>query len=321
MTVRHDQTQPSFRAPTTVIADYLRWSVSLSYLLGQAWTGRLLIISTTLIGLLCGVYMVHANGPHFTATMLISPADSDNSLGGNTGGGGGLLAGLSGNIGAVALPKFTQFVLTKGSVGVAQDLDRKYGFLCRIYSSECNQVTHQWRERAGIKAWFNGILARLAGLPDPNGPRTAEDLATYIAGAVTTEENKNNSMVQIHYISAKPVFAAQFLAAVVKSTNDYIRAQSRDTQRRNVEYLTASAAKTTNVEQRLAIDTLLLQEERQLMMTEVDVPYAAKVLDGPTITPIHNALKIIAIYSIAGFILGSIAASSRELLPRKWRLW
>lgn len=320
MTIRHEEAQPTFRTPTAVIADYLRGSISLSYLAGLAWTGRLFIVAATFTGLIYGVYTVHKNGPSFTATMRISPAESGGAFG-DVGSAGGLLAGLAGSSGSVALPKFTQFMLSVGSVGVARDLDRKYGLLCRIYRGDCDQVTHRWKERAGVKEWFNGMLARLAGLPDPNGPRTVEDLAAYISGAVALVPNRNNSGVLVTYTNAKPEFASQFLSAVAKATNDYVRAQSRETQIRYVEYLSASAAKATNVEQRMAISNLLLQEERQLMMTEVDVPYAAKILDGPTVSPVNNTLKTIAIYTIIGFVLGTIAVLSRELLPRKWRFW
>jgi uncharacterized protein involved in exopolysaccharide biosynthesis len=320
MTISHEEAQPNYRAPTAVIADYLRRSISISYLLGLAWTGRLFIITTTLAGMLCAAYTVHAHGPSFTATMEISPADTENSLG-DLGGTGGLLAGLTGSSSTVALPKFTQFLIAKGSVEVSRDLDRKYDLLCRIYRGDCDQATHQWKERTGIKEWLDGMLARLAGLPDPNGPRTIQDLATYISNEVTVEENKKNSMVYLRYKNRNPEFAAQFLAAVFKVTNDYIRTQSHDTQTRYVDYLSNSAAKTTNVEQRVAIDNLLLQEERQLMMTEVDAPYAAKVLEGPTVAPVNDALKTIVIGGILGFLLGVILASSRDLMPQKWRFW
>jgi hypothetical protein len=320
MTIRQDEASPSFRAPMGIFADYLRRSISIFYLLNQVWTGRLFIVAATLVGLLYGVYTVHRNGPSFTATVRISPAETDNSFGG-VGGGGGLLAGLAGSTGAVALPKFTQFMLAIPSAGVAQDLDRKYDMLCVLFRGDCDPATHQWRERTGIREWFSGILARLGGLPNPNGARTLDDLAAYVGGSVSVEPNKINSMVELRYTNRKPEFAAKFLSAVVKSTNDHIREQSRDTQKRYVEYLSNSAGKTANVEQRMAIDALLLQEERQLMMTEVDVPYAAKVLDGPIVKPVNDAKKTIVTNAFIGFVLGAILMLSRDLLPRKWRFW
>lgn len=316
MTISQDA-EPGFRPPSSVIADYLRKSISIGYLLQLVWSGRLIIIVTTILGVAYGVYSVHHQGPIYLATMRISPAESDTGFG-DMGNAGGILAGLTGGGGAVAVPKFTQFLAAIGSVGVAQDLDRKYDLLCQIYKGQCDPATHRWKKRSGLREWFDGLLAQLQGLPDPNGARTDADLAAYFSGAVMIEPNKNNSMVSLSLLHSKPELAARYLSLVVKSANDYVRSQSRETQKRYVEYLSQSAARTANVEQRQAIDTLLLQEERQLMMTEVDIPYAAKILDGPTVKPVSIALKTIVIDTFAGLVLGVLLALLSNL-PRTWR--
>ncbi|HKY18590.1 MAG TPA: hypothetical protein VJL82_06625 [Rhizomicrobium sp.] len=311
-----------FDAPTTVIADYLRKTISISYLMGLVWAGRLIVAAAAALGFFYGIYAVYHAGPSYTATMRVSPAASDSSLG-EAAGMGGLLAGLNGGTGATQVPRFIQFTYALGSVEVAQALDRKYDLLCRIYSGDCDPVTHRWKTRTGLKEWLTGLAARLSGLPDPNvGPRTAIDLASYIASQViVTQLKKTDSVIALTYVNRNPDFAARFLSEVVETTDDYVRTQSRETQRRYVEYLSKSAAKATNVEQRQAIDAVLLQEERQLMMTEVDVPYAARILDGPTVTPVNNALKKIATCAILGLFLGLLVALSRDFLPRKWRIW
>jgi hypothetical protein len=321
MTVRPEEEEISLRAPTDVIADYIRRSISLSYLLGLVLSGYLIVIAATLMGLLWGIYTVHREGPSYTATMRISPAPGDM---GDMSAAGGLLAGLTGGAtSATQVPKFIQFTYALDSVEVARILDQKYDLLCRVYRGECDPVTHQWKDRHGLVAWLGSTTSRLSGLPDPNiGPRNAIDLALYIGATVSvTQIKKTDSVNTLAFVHRNPEFAAQFLSLVVKTTNDYIRAQNRETQKRYVEYLSASAAKTTNVEQRQAIDTLLLQEERQLMKTEVDIPYAATILDGPTVTPVNKALKTIAIYTILGLFLGMAITMSRDLLPRRWRFW
>jgi hypothetical protein len=278
------------------------------------------LVATTVLGLLYGIYKVHKDGPSFVAVMRISPAESDAGVG-DLASAGGIFAGLTG-AGSVAVPKFTLFLSAIGSEGVAHDLNGKYDMLCKLYKSECNPKTHEWKARTGWRESFDGLLARLGGLPDPNiGPRTDHDLALYLTSAVAIETNKNNSMVSLRYVHRYPETAAQHLAWVAKAANDYIRGQSRETQKRYVEYLTQSAAKASNVEQRQAIDTLLLQEERKLMMTEVDIPYAAKILDGPTVEPVNTVRKTLAIYALIGLFIGIAIAASRDLLPRKWRVW
>ena len=307
----------AYPAPSSVIADYLKRSISVSYLLDRMWTGRLIIIAATLAGLLYGIYTAHTNGPRFSASMSISPADSDAM---SDTGATGLLAGLAGTSSTVALPKFTQFISSMGSVGVARELIKRHDLLCQIYNGECDPATHQWRERTGVRAWISGMLAKLGQLPNPNGPRTEIDLAQYVRGAVVSSTNKNNSLVTVTFEHRRPEFAAQVLAMVVATTNDHIRAQNREIQKRYVEYLSQSAVKTTNVEQRQAIDTLLLQEERKLMMTAVDTPYAAKILDGPTVVPVNKVLKTLVVNIFLGFVLGAVLAIFRDKIPgKRWR--
>ncbi|HVW73764.1 MAG TPA: hypothetical protein VHC39_09000 [Rhizomicrobium sp.] len=318
-----DELEEPFQAPSAAIADYLRKSISVSYLLGLVWSGRGIVIITTIIGLLYGVYSVYHAGPFYMATMRVQPAASDTSLD-NASGAGSLLAGLTGGGGAAQVPKFIQFTYAMSSLEVARALIQKYDLLCRLYHSQCNPITHQWKPRnSTVYDWIVSATSRLSGLPDPNvGPRNPIDLAAYIEHNLVAQQlKKTDSVMTITYINHDPKFAAQFLSQVVQATNDYVRIQSQETQKRYVEYLTASAAQTTNVEQRQAIDNLLLQEERQLMMTEVDVPYAAQILDGPTVTPVNRALKTIAIFTALGIVLGLAVAMSRDLLPRRWRVW
>lgn len=316
------QAENNLEAPSAVIAGYLRRTISLSYLAGLAWAGKLIVMAFTAAGLLFGVYLAYDAGPQYLATMQISPAPGDTGTP-NLEGAGGLLAGLSGGSGAIQVPKFVQFLYAMDSVEVAQILDQRYDLLCRVYHGDCDAATHHWKARSGLRDWVMSETSRLGGFPDPNvGPRGIEDLAEYIrTQVVAIQLKKTDSVYAVSYKNRDPRFAAQFVAQVVKATNDYIRAQNRETQKRYVDYLSASSAKTTNVEQRQAIDSLLLQEERQLMMTEVDNPYAARILDGPNVTPVNRALKIIAICTVLGLLLGMVIALSRDMLPHKWRRW
>lgn len=314
MTVEQEAFEPRSRDSSVIIADYLKRSISVSDILEQLWKGRVILAASFVLGLLYGVYVASADGPHFAAEMNLLPADSS-SVEGNSGGGGalGLIAGLAGaNIGSV--PKFTQFLSALHSTGVAEILDKKYAMTCRIFAGDCDQKTHQWRKRGGWRAWLNGVTAQLSGLPDPNGPYTPTELAQYIYGAVDVTIDKTNQVVKLKYQSRKPEFATQFLTLLVRTTNDYIKNQDRVVQRQYVNYLASQAATTTNVAQRDAIDQLLLQQERKLMLTEVDVPYAATVLDGPTVLPVNRVMKIIVLYGAIGLIIGTLIALGRRYL-------
>ena len=317
MTMEQEAFEPHARDSSVVIADYLRRSVSLSDILGQLWNGRTIIAVCFVLGLVYGVYSAWTQGPHYAAEMSLLPAESNSVEGNSTSSGAlGLIAGLTGaNLGSV--PKFTQFLSALHSNGVAEVLDKKYAMTCQVFSGYCDQKTHQWLRRDGWRAWLNGVLARLSGLPDPNGPYTPTELAQYIEGAVDVTVDKANQVVKLNYQSSKPQFAAQFLTTLVQTTNDYIKSQDRVVLRQYVNYLSNQAATATNVAQRDAIDQLLLQQERKLMLTEVNVPYAASVLDGPTVMPVNKAFKLIAVYGALGLIIGGLIALGRHYLQQR----
>jgi hypothetical protein len=272
------------------------------------------------LGLLYGVYLAHRAGPQFVATMSVMPAPTD-SDGGGSSGAGGMLASLAGGGGAGQVPKFTQFLLSLGSVGVAQRLDRRYDMVCVLYRGLCDPETHQWRERTGLQASFNALLARIGRLPNPNRALTVVDLAAHNAGAIGVAKDKTSSLVTLSYHNRDPEFAADYLKKVVNTTNDYIRQQDRATQRSMVAYVMRRIAENTNVEQRTALDGLLMQQERKLMLTEVDVPYAATILDGPTVVPVNTVLHTIMLNGFMGLIIGVAIALFRNLVPPRLRFW
>ena len=311
------------RAPTAVIREYLRNSISIADVTAQIWSGRLIVVAALVFGLFYGLYQAHRAGPLYMASVEVLPADSDGggSGGGSSGGAIGLLSSLAGGGGGGAVSKFVQFQFAVGSVGVAQMLDTKYDMVCVLYRGRCDRKTHTWRPRTGFDAAVAAFLARVAGLPDPNGPNTVVDLAHYNFSGIALTKDKTSGLVTLSYYNSDPKFAADYLLKILDTTNNYVREQDRATARNMVDYVAHRVATNTNVEQRAALDSLLLQQERRLMMTEVNAPYAATILDGPIVTPVNNVLKTILLNGFLFMLLGMTIAVFRNLVPVRWRLW
>lgn len=306
------------RAPTVVLREFLKRSISLADLLREILSGWWIVAAALVLGLMYGVYQAHRAGPLFTASISVMPAPTDTEAGG---GGSSMLASLAGSEGSGQVPKFAQFLVALGSVGVAERLDRQYDMVCVVYRGLCDPRTHTWQKRKGLIPAFNALLARIGGLPDPNGALTVVDLAAHNFGAVIVTREKTSGLVTLSYSNRDPKFAADYLSKVVRTTNDYIRQKDRAIQRTYVAYVTQRIAENTNVEQRATLDNLLLQQERRLMMTEVDVPYAATILDGPTVVPQNNVLRTILLNVFTALLIGVGIAVTRHLVPRRWRFW
>ena len=58
-----NEVEAPFQPPSSVVGDYLRKSISISYLLGLFWSGRGIVGITTVVGLLYGIYAVYHAGP------------------------------------------------------------------------------------------------------------------------------------------------------------------------------------------------------------------------------------------------------------------
>jgi uncharacterized protein involved in exopolysaccharide biosynthesis len=311
--------QAQARAPTEAIRQFLRNSISIADVTRQVWSGRLIVVAALVLGLLYGLYLAHRAGPQYMAAMSVMPAQSDTD-GGGGGGAIGMLASLAGGSGS-QVPKFTQFLFTIGSVGVAQRLDHQYDMVCIINRGLCDPKTHIWRRRTGMNAAFNAFLARVAGLPDPNGALTVVDLAQYNSGAVAVTKDKTSGLVTLSYYNRDPKFAADYLGKIVRTTNDYIREQDHAAMRNMVDYVSHRIATNTNIDQRTALDSLLLQQERRLMMTEVDAPYAATILDGPVVTPLNTVLRTTLLNGFLFLLIGLAIVLFRGLIPQRFRFW
>jgi len=79
--------------------------------------------------------------------------------------------------------------------------------------------------------------------------------------------------------------------------------QDRGVIQQYVAYLNNKLTTNTNVGQREALDSLLLAQERRLMLTAVDVPYAASVQDGQT-CPVRTRQADSVHRRVLGLILG-----------------
>ena len=159
------------------------------------------------------------------------------------------------------------------------------------------------------------------GCPTPNGPLTVVDLAAFNAGAIVFTKDKISGLVTMSFNNRDPKFAADYLLKVITTTNDFVREQDHATARNMVDYVAHRIATNTNVEQRSALDSLLLQQERRLMMTEVSAPYAATILDGPTVIPLNTVLRVTLLSGFFYMLVGMAIAVFRNLVPKRFRYW
>jgi len=315
----YDMAPPAPKPISRTVAEFLRRSISISDLLKRVLRGWPFVVIGTILGFLVGVYNVWITPPSFTASISMLPADgtgvgeiSSNSAT------LGLLAGLAGfNTGKT--PKFPRFLAALKTEGVARILDERYDMLC-LTDSRCDPKTRQWRRRTGFDAWWDEKLAQLAHQPDPNGPGTMAQLAARINGSVVAAADRETNMLVMSYSDRDPKIAAQTLLRVVQATDDFVKEQDRKVNQQYVDYVSQKLTTNINIPEREALSNLLIQQEHALMMTGVDVPYAATALDVPKVMPNNPMRRMIILYTILGFLCGlGVAILFTVISPR--RIW
>jgi len=303
VTVDYDGEQAAPEPASAVIASFLRRSFSIADAVKGALRGWLFGLIGMVLGAIFGVYSIWSTPPTYTVSIGLLPTEGSGDVSvGDSGGALSALAGLVG-MGGGSVPKFTRFVTSLTATAVAKIMDQKYDMVCITFG--CDRKTHTWRKGTGLRADFNRMMAQIAHLPDPDSPRTALDLANYTAANVTITPDRTTHILTLSMDAKDPKSAVRYLNVLVWATNDFIREKDRSTILPYVDYLHQKLATSNlNLAQHDAFSSLLVDEERRLMLSSVDVPYAASIQDGPNVAMSNKAVRMLAVDVMLGLVLG-----------------
>jgi hypothetical protein len=275
---------------------------SFNFLRDLLWARRKMIIGATALGFIMGLAVAISTGGKYTVSMTLIPSETD--LTRDT---GIQLSSILSNGADLPVSKFKQFQAELYSYRTAELLDHNYGVLCEISPTRCDFKTHTWKPKAAWRKTLSLATATLLGMPPAPDTPQVSDLVEYIKDTVTLTTEKTSSLTIISMESRDLERSKLFLTRLVDAANQTIRERDRADLTKYVDYVSNRIESLTAVAQRPALDALLLTEERRLMLTNVQVAYAATTLDGPNAVRSNAALKI-AISVAAGFILGGVLA-------------
>lgn len=306
------------RPVSHAVGNYLRKSISISDMLRRLLRGWYFALIGALIGVAIGIFVIWITPPSYTVTVKLMPLDGSSA---DIGGGGGIgldiLSGLLGSSGSV--PKFTRFVASFNTIGLATRLDSRYDAICTVFN--CNKKTRQWPRYEGFYAWINRAVTSISHLPNPDHPRTAADLANYIEANVIPSSDRNTKMLVLSMNTNNEKQASRFLVELVTAANDYIKEQDNAVVKTQVAYVTQQLKTNTDVAQRDVLIKMLEEQEQHLMLTAVNLPYVASIQDGPTVTVTNSAIKYLAAFTLFGFLIGGAVGILLSFVPENKRFW
>ena len=300
------------------VRKFLGHSISLADILRRLLKGWLFAMLGALLGAIMGIYLIWTTPPIYTVQVTLLPLEAGQSdLSGGGGVGISVLTSILGSSGPVS--KFTRFVASFYSTGMAKYMDKRYDYVCKIYN--CDPKTRAYEKHSGFFFELGRLYTQIAHMPDPDAPHGYLDLANFIYNNVVFNSDRNTRMLVVSMDSKNADFASNFLVDLVTADNDYIKEQDNSVIRKEIEYVTQQLKTNTDLAQRQALTNMLADEEQHLMLTNVDLPYVAQIQDGPTVTSSNSSVRFFAAFVMFGFMIGGALGIGLTFLPQNRRPW
>lgn len=144
---------------------------------------------------------------------------------------------------------------------------------------------------------------------------TPAKLSDYVRRRVRIEPIGETPLRRLVYYHPSPEFAAYFLARLQETDDSLIRRNLRNEAAARVDYLEKASTAIANPDHRRGLTDLLMEQERILMLTSLDQPYAAAVFEPAAASASPEWPKrvpTLAAFMLAGTIFGFVIYGLRR---------
>jgi hypothetical protein len=191
-----------------------------------------------------------------------------------------------------------------------------------IFAAPWDAVTGTWHPPEGailaFRRWLSGLLGG-----QPWTPPDAAALAAYIENNLLVEQDRLTLITEISYEDSDAEFAGEFLAAIHNESEALLRSDAELRTRAMIRHLSQQLGNVTIAEHRTALVGLLSESEKQLMLLDPALPYAATVIDPVSVGPSPNMPRPLLALVLVIFVTGVTVLAfclwlvAREVKKRK----
>lgn len=258
--------------------------ITLRRVLEILWSGKAVIIATTVLFAVGSVAYALLAKEIFRAEALLVPAEQQSApmIGGQLGG----LAALAGvnmtegsGVEALAVLKSRQF---------ARDFIEQYNLMPVIFEDEWDAENERWLT------------------DDPTETPDLRDGAEFFHEEILqVGEERGTGLVTLGVEWTDPIVAADWASVLVRRLNDRLREGALREAEANVAYLESEMTNTTLFSLQESIGRLLESELQKLMLARGNEEFAFKIVD-PPVPPKQRVRPKRALTAVVGTLLGGL---------------
>jgi len=274
-----------------------------------------------LIGALLMIALLPAMTPKYTVTMTVVPPPADQSQ--NSSGAGSALTGILSLAGGGSLTQgnnyYQRYQKLLVSPAVAERMQQEYGMLQIVFEPLWDKQNKRWKQPFSLRVLLLGWLFNMAHVPAWTPPDIVT-LASFLEGNIVVVPSTLNDIVTISMTSPDPAFAKKVLLAAHTEANALERDIVARHASQQVRYLQDKLASVTVADYRATLLQILSAQEKTLMLTQTNAPFAADIISPPSVSDQPTSPRPVLYLVLAAAIGGLIGAFLVAFLGHAWIL-
>ena len=271
------------------------------------WTGRLKIIAITALFAFISVIYALSTPNQYKATVLLAPAQSDNSN----------LSGVMDKIGGLASFAGVNIGSSESNTSqIAQEIMKSWSFVegfiadndlaVEVYAVKgWNRESNQLQidddlYNADTKTWLveNDNTGEV-------GPPSSWQLFKSFSEHINVSEDAKSGLVSVSIEYYSPILTKQWLDLYISAINEHMQAREVAKVSNNIDYLEAQIEKTNIAEMQEVFYSLIEEQIKNKMVAEAS-PDFTFVPVSPSMVPEQKSQPKRALICILGTLLGGI---------------
>ena len=278
--------------------------IDLRELLATLWRGKWIIVATTIIFAVGGVFYALSKPNIYQANVLLAPAQDEGasrSLGGQLGG----LASLAGiSIGGGGGNQTVMAKEVLQSRAFLRDFIHRHNLFVPLMATKAwDMENEKWiinREvyKPETREWLTGEDGKSLKPTDWNAVKAFK-------ARLSLSDNKDTGMLTLSISSQSPPVAKEWAEKLVNDINEHMREQEVEDAEASIAYLENKLSETNIAGMQQVFYQLIENETRTVMLASAQKEYVFKTVD-PAVVPQEKSEPKRAFIAIVATILGGM---------------